>query len=488
MTHPPIDWFAISPELTLLGAATPALLGAVLLPERLRRPASAAFAAIGFAIAFGWAAALFARSGHPSRVVAEAIYRDRYAAVAALIVCGAGFLATLVSYGERRLREHVGEHFALLATAAAGMVFLAQAGTLLTLFLGLEWLSISLYILCALERDRPEAIEAGFKYLIVGSFGSAILLFGSALTYGATGTLSLPAIAHAAGKGDLLLVAGLAMIITGLGFKASAAPFHMWTPDVYQGAPTPVTAFMAAATKTVALVLALRVLVVAFPEQQHLWTGATAALAVASLAIGNIAALVQRDLKRLLAYSSISHAGYMLIAITAASSLGTRALLFYLIPYGAMSIGSFAIIAVRERELGQAVTLESLAGFGWERPLYGMAMWVFMLGFAGFPIVSGGFWGKFYVFAAAYDQGWVWLVFVGVAATVVSLYYYLGVIRAMYMRSELEASLAVGGSPPPERLLGAAVAICAAVSVGSFFAFGPALRLVGRAATQLIAG
>ncbi|MGZ4397917.1 MAG: NADH-quinone oxidoreductase subunit N [Gaiellaceae bacterium] len=488
MTHPPIDWFAISPELTLLGAATPALLGAVLLPERLRRPASAAFAAIGFAIAFGWAAALFARSGHPSRVVAEAIYRDRYAAVAALIVCGAGFLATLVSYGERRLREHVGEHFALLATAAAGMVFLAQAGTLLTLFLGLEWLSISLYILCALERDRPEAIEAGFKYLIVGSFGSAILLFGSALTYGATGTLSLPAIAHAAGKGDLLLVAGLAMIITGLGFKASAAPFHMWTPDVYQGAPTPVTAFMAAATKTVALVLALRVLVVAFPEQQHLWTGATVALAVASLAIGNIAALVQRDLKRLLAYSSISHAGYMLIAITAASSLGTRALLFYLIPYGAMSIGSFAIIAVRERELGQAVTLENLAGFGWERPLYGMAMWVFMLGFAGFPIVSGGFWGKFYVFAAAYNQGWVWLVFVGVAATVASLYYYLGVIRAMYMRSELEASLAVGGSPPPERLLGAAVAICAAVSVGSFFAFGPALRLVGRAATQLIAG
>ncbi|MGZ4383333.1 MAG: NADH-quinone oxidoreductase subunit N [Gaiellaceae bacterium] len=488
MTHPPIDWFAISPELTLLGAATPALLGAVLLPERLRRPASAAFAAIGFAAALGWAAALFARSGHPSRVVAEAIYRDRYAAVAALIVCGAGFLATLVSYGERRLREHVGEHFALLATAAAGMVFLAQAGTLLTLFLGLEWLSISLYILCALERDRPEAIEAGFKYLIVGSFGSAILLFGSALTYGATGTLSLPAIAHAAGKGDLLLVAGLAMIITGLGFKASAAPFHMWTPDVYQGAPTPVTAFMAAATKTVALVLALRVLVVAFPEQQHLWTGATAALAVASLAIGNIAALVQRDLKRLLAYSSISHAGYMLIAITAASSLGTRALLFYLIPYGAMSIGSFAIIAVRERELGQAVTLENLAGFGWERPLYGMAMWVFMLGFAGFPIVSGGFWGKFYVFAAAYNQGWVWLVFVGVAATVASLYYYLGVIRAMYMRSELEASLAVGGSPPPERLLGAAVAICAAVSVGSFFAFGPALRLVGRAATQLIAG
>jgi NADH-quinone oxidoreductase subunit N len=178
----------------------------------------------------------------------------------------------------------------------------------------------------------------------------------------------------------------------------------------------------------------------------------------------------------------------MLIAITSASSLGARALLYYLIPYGAMSLGAFAVIALRERELGQAVTLENLAGFGWERPLYGMAMWVFMLGFAGFPVVSGGFWGKFYVFSAAYEQGWIWLVFVGAAATVVSLYYYLGVIRAMYMRSELEASLAVGGSPPAERLLGVAVAICAAISVGSFFAFGPALRLVGHAATQLIVG
>jgi NADH-quinone oxidoreductase subunit N len=488
VAHPPVDWFAISPELTLLGAATLALLGAVLLPERLRRATSAAVAGIGFTAALGWSAALYARSAEPARPVAGAIYRDRYSAVAALIVCGAGLLATLVSYGERRLGPHVGEHFALLAAAAAGMVFLAQAGTLLTLFLGLEWLSISLYVLCALERSRPEAVEAGFKYLIVGSFGSAILLFGSALTYGATGTLSLPAIAGAAPKGDVLLVAGLAMIITGLGFKSSAAPFHMWTPDVYQGAPTPVTAFMAAATKTVALVVALRVLVVAFPGQEHLWTGATAALAVASLAIGNIAALVQRDLKRLLAYSSISHAGYMLVAITSASSLGARALLFYLIPYAAMSVGAFAVIALRERELGQAVTFENLAGFGWERPLYGMAMWVFMLGFAGFPIVSGGFWGKFYVFAAAYDRGWIWLVFVGVAATVVSLYYYLGVIRAMYMRSELEASLAVGGSPPAERLLGVAVAICAAISVASFFAFGPALRLVGRAAAQLIGG
>jgi NADH-quinone oxidoreductase subunit N len=488
VAHPPVDWFALSPELTLLAAAALALLGAVLLPERLRRPASASLAGLGFALAFGWAIALYWRSATQTRVIANAIYRDRYSAVAALIVCGAGLLATLVSYGERRLGSHVGEHFALLATAAAGMVFLAQAATLLTLFLGLEWLSISLYILCALERDVPEAIEAGFKYLIVGSFGSAILLFGSALVYGATGTLSLPAIAHAAGKGDLLLVGGLAMIITGLGFKSSAAPFHMWTPDVYQGAPTPVSAFMAAATKTVALVLALRVLVIAFPRQEHLWTGATAALAVASLAIGNIAALVQRDLKRLLAYSSISHAGYMLIAITSASSLGARALLYYLIPYGAMSLGAFAVIALRERELGQAVTLENLAGFGWERPLYGMAMWVFMLGFAGFPVVSGGFWGKFYVFSAAYEQGWIWLVFVGAAATVVSLYYYLGVIRAMYMRSELEASLAVGGSPPAERLLGVAVAICAAISVGSFFAFGPALRLVGHAATQLIVG
>jgi len=483
---PTIDWFALMPVLVLLGAGAVSLLGAVLVPAGVRRPFSFFVTGLGFAAAFGYAATLFSESEHGETIVAGAMRRDRWYAFAALIICGAGFLATLVSWGERpRGDEHVGEYFALLSTAAAGMIFLAGASNLMTIFLGLEWFSIALYILCAVSAERPAALEAGLKYLVVGSFGSAMLLFGSALVYGATGELELARIASTAGAGDRLAVAGLALILVGLGFKASAAPFHMWTPDVYEGAPTAVTAFMSAATKTAALVLAYRVLQTAFPQEHGFWTATIGAIAVASLAVGNLAALVQRDLKRLLAYSSISHAGFMLIPIAAATQLGGRALLFYLVPYSAMSIGAFAVVAARERELGRAVDLDSLSGMGWERPFLGISLWVFMLGFAGLPL-TGGFVGKFYAFSAAYDAGMIWLVIAGVVATALSLYYYLGVIRALYMRlgPELRPA-AVGGSPPRETLLHVAVGAALVVTVGSFFAVQPLIELARDAATAL---
>ncbi|MEX2210920.1 MAG: NADH-quinone oxidoreductase subunit N [Gaiellaceae bacterium] len=476
MTTPQIDWFALSPILALLSSGSLALLGAVLVPAGWRRPFAFGVTGIGFATAFGFAAAVFRESEQAGGIVADAMRRDRWYALAAVIVCGAGFLATLVSWREPE-SEHVGEYYALLSVAAAGMVFLAGASNLMTIFLGLEWFSIALYILCAVG-GAAAGLEAGLKYLIIGSFGSAILLFGSALVYGATGELQLEAIGATA-AGDRLTVAGLALILVGLGFKASAAPFHMWTPDVYQGAPTPVTAFMSAATKTVALVLAYRVLVTAFPQEEGFWTATIAALAVASLAIGNLAALVQRDVKRLLAYSSVSHAGFMLIPLAAASPLGGRALLFYLIPYSAMSIGAFAVVAARERELGRPVDLDGLAGMGWERPFLGVALWVFMLGFAGLPL-TGGFVGKLYAFSAAYDAGMLWLVIVGVVATAVSLYYYLGVVRALYMRVG-----PAGGSSPREPMVHAAVAGALAVTVGSFFGVQPLIELARDAAATL---
>jgi NADH-quinone oxidoreductase subunit N len=320
-----------------------------------------------------------------------------------------------------------------------------------------------------------------------------VLLFGSALVYGATGELAFNRISAAIGAqhltGDALLVAGLAMIIVGLGFKASAAPFHMWTPDVYEGAPTPVTGFMAAATKAVALVLTLRVLRVAFPQEAHLWTIAIAAIACASLLIGNLAALVQRNVKRMLAYSSISHAGFMLIPIAADNAIGGRALLYYLIPYAAMSVGAFAVVAARERELAAPVTLDNLAGLGWERPLLGIAMGVFMFGFAGLP-PTGGFVGKFYAFSAAYRHGWTWLVIVGVAATAVSLYYYLAVVRAMYMRPAAELQLTpaapvVGGAPPRDALLQSSVLLALGVTVASFVAVQPLIHVAKHAASVL---
>jgi NADH-quinone oxidoreductase subunit N len=259
----------------------------------------------------------------------------------------------------------------------------------------------------------------------------------------------------------------------------------MWTPDAYEGAPTPVTAFMASATKIAALVVTYRLLVVAFPGDIHLWRWTIAIIACISLAWGNIGALAQRNVKRILAYSSISHAGFMLIAVAAESQLGARALQYYLIPYAAMSLGAFAIVAARERELGAPVTLENLAGFGWERPYLGIAMWTFMLGFLGFPL-TGGFIGKFYVFAAAYDHGFWWLIIVGVAATMISAYYYLGIVRAMYFRDSAELQLApAGGSPPREFMLSAGVTICLAVTVGTFFAVQPLIDVARSAAHAL---
>jgi NADH-quinone oxidoreductase subunit N len=293
------------------------------------------------------------------------------------------------------------------------------------------------------------------------------------LTFGATGQLSFDKIGAAGHAHDSLYVLGLAMVIAGLAFKASAAPFHMWTPDAYTGAPTPVTAFMSSATKVAALMVTLRLMLVAFPAERHLWTWAFAGIACASLAIGNFGALVQRNVKRLLAYSSVAQAGFMLIPIAAANSLGGRALVYYLIPYCATSLGAFGVIAIRERELGEPVTLDNLAGFGWERPFLGIAMWTFMLSLLGFPL-TGGFIGKFYAFAASYDRGWWWLIIVVVAGTILSAAYYLAVVRAMYFRDSAELQLApAGGSPPRDLPLHAGVALSLAVTVGSFFAVQP---------------
>ncbi|HXF98423.1 MAG TPA: NADH-quinone oxidoreductase subunit N [Gaiellaceae bacterium] len=478
---PRVDWLALAPTLALLGASGVALLAAVLVPAWMRRATGAASALAGFALAAVLAGVLFARSADAQPLLAESMVRDRLAALAQVVLALTGAVAVLASWAERR-RDH-GEYYALLAAAGAGMLFFVSAENLMTLFLGLEWFSLCLYVLCAFDPERATSLEAALKYLIVGGFGSAVLLFGSALVFGATGALGFAEIAAADAEG-VFLVAGLAMLLAGLAFKVSAAPFHMWTPDVYQGAPTSVTAFMSAATKTAAFVLAFRLLATAFPEQRELWTVALAVLACSSLAWGNLAALAQEDVKRLLAYSSISHAGFLLIALAAGTERGLEALLYYLVPYSAMSLGSFAVVAARERELAAPVRLEGLAGLGWERPFYGAAMWLFMLGFAGLPF-TGGLFGKLFVFTAAYDAGDWWLILVGVAATAVSLAYYLNVVRWLYMRAPELRLAPAGGSPPRDPALTAAVAACAAVTIGSFFAAEPILDLASEAAGSL---
>ena len=482
---PKVDWLALSPTLALLAVAGITLLGAVIVPRAAERAFSVVVSVAGFVTSAVLAGVVFDRSADPSPVVVDSMTRDRLGALAAILIAVVGLVVVLLSWGDGR-RSHVGEYYALLAAASAGMVFFVSAGNLMTMFLALEWFSISLYVLCALDTHRRESLEAGLKYLIVGSFGSGVLLFGCALVYGATGELGFAAIRDATGADDPLFATGMAMILAGLAFKVSAAPFHMWTPDVYQGAPTTVTSFMAAATKIAGLVLMLRILVTAFPEQAEIWSVAVAVLAVASLAIGNLAAIAQRDVKRLLAYSSISHAGFLLIAIAADSTAGSEALLYYLIPYSAATVGAFAVVAAREREQGRAVTLSSLEGLGWERPFLGVAMWWFMLSMAGFPL-TGGFLGKLFVFSAIYEAGWWWLVVVGVLATALSLAYYLNVVKALFMRSgEVGGTVvAAGGSPPRDWLLDTAVAGALAVTIGSFFFVQPLVDLAQDAVASL---
>ena len=502
---PPIDWFGLSPVLTLTGAAFCALLCAVLVPRSSRRVVAASFSFAGFAAGLVLAIWLYVDSADGHTIAADAFYRDRWTALGQIILCCIGLATTLLAVEHvpgwsrdadlERRDDHVAEFFALLLASGAGMAFFVGAANLMVLFLSLEWFSIALYVMCAIDYDLEGSLEAGLKYLIVGSFGAGTLLFGSALVYGATGKISFHGIASAIGSqgltGDSFVVVGIALIVAGLGFKMSAAPFHMWTPDVYEGAPTTVTAWMSSATKVAALLLAFRVMTTAFPDNQHLWGWAFAIIATISLAIGNYAALVQRNVKRILAYSAIAQAGFLLIGLSTGSALGGRALMYYLIPYSAAAFGSFAIVAARERELGVPVTLDNLAGFGWERPFLGVAMWFFVFGFAGLPL-GGGFVGKFYVFAAAYQHGWVWLVIVGVLATLVSLYYYLAIVRAMYMRPSEELQLpprsgvaVSGGAPAKETLLHLAVGAAFVVSVGSLFAVQPLIDLARDAASAL---
>ncbi|HEY7197215.1 MAG TPA: NADH-quinone oxidoreductase subunit N [Gaiellaceae bacterium] len=481
--NPTVDWAALSPELILLGGAAFVLLATLFLPRPVRKP-FAAFVAAGCFIGAGIAAGiLFSMDDTGAGVVADAIRRDRLAELAQVILAGSGLLAVgvmLSEPGDAR-RERTGDAYALLLTAVAGMSFFVGASNLMTLFLGLEWFSISLYVLTAIVPHRIPSLEAALKYLIVGSFGSAILLFGSALIYGSTGSIYFDEIARGASGGErFLFVAGLAMLIVGLGFKASAAPFHMWTPDVYEGAPTPVTAFMSAATKVAALVLTLRLMTTAFGTEADLWTIALAVIVCISLAWGNLAALVQTDVKRMLAYSSVSHAGFLLMPVAAGNALGGRALVYYLMSYAAMSVGSFAVVATRERELARPITFANMAGFGWERPLHGLAMSVFMFGFIGLP-PSGLFLGKFYAFAAAYERGWTWLVIVGVAATVVSIYYYLGLVRSMWFSTAPMRVAPAGGSPPRDLALSTTILLSLAVSIATLFAAGPLLDLAKHA-------
>jgi NADH-quinone oxidoreductase subunit N len=455
------DWLRVLPELALLVAAMLVLLVDLLLPGGRKGWLAlvALFGVIGAGVATG---AMFV-AGDGATAFFDMIASDRTALLADAIILFSVGLALLFSPGylARLGVMRSGEYYALLLLSALGMMLMASATNLMVVFVGLELLSLALYILCAILPGRLRSQEAGMKYFLLSSFASAFLLYGMALAYGSTGTTALRGMrafldAHAfsptSGYGPLLLVA-LGLMAVGFSFKVSAVPFQAWTPDVYVGAPTPVTAFMSAGTKVAAFVALARVFIVALAPVAAEWAPVFWALAVLTMVGGNIAAITQRDVKRMLAYSSIANGGYMLIAAAVATRDAVAALLIYLAVYAVSNVGAFGAAQALERADGGGTTLDDFAGLGRRRPWLAASMAVFLLSLAGVPALAG-FIGKWYVFRAAVLGGHTELAIIGALASVVGFFYYLRVVWAMYftgLREEMAAPRS-GFTPTPERI------------------------------------
>jgi NADH-quinone oxidoreductase subunit N len=472
---PQVDWRAIAPELALLVAGVVLVLVVAFWPGAGRN-VLAGLTLAGLAVA----AALTAWNWDLERVAFEgAISLDGITRYTRAILLAVGVLATLmVVQGDSREGEpddSLPEVFPLLVFALLGMVLLAAASDLLVVFIALEILSLSLYVLAGQTR-RLAAQEAAMKYFLLGAFSSAFLLYGIALCYGATGTTNLLGIARATGDptaDGTLLLAGVGLLAVGFLFKVSAVPFHMWTPDVYQGTPTPVAAFMAAATKVAAFAVFLRVFAGALGGLVVSWRPVIAAVAVVTMLGGAALAVVQTDLKRMLAYSSISHAGYLLVGVAAAATVpaGVSASMFYLLVYAFMVMGAFMVVqyvsrlgppdddAVRERS-----SLEDYRGLARRHPWAAGLLAVFMLALTGIPPLSG-FWAKYYVFLAGIEAGLTWLVVVAVISSVISAFFYLRVLVVAYLQEpvgDADAEAAPGRTPA----LGLALGLAGLLTVG----------------------
>lgn len=359
------------------------------------------------------------------------------------------------------------EYYGLLLFAAFGMMLMAAAGDLIVIFLGLETMSIAVYALAGFSRRDPKSGEAAIKYFLLGAFSTGFLLYGIALVYGATGTIRLEPIRAALSSGvgaNPLLLLGLGMMLIGFGFKVAAVPFHMWTPDAYEGAPTPVTAYMAVGVKLAAFAGFLRVFLVNLGPVSERWTMVLWVLAALTMTVGNISALVQAGIKRMLAYSAVAHVGYVLVAMAAAPAPSAGgAILYYLLGYSFATLGAFALVIALERGTGTLIT--DYRGLSRSHPGLAAAMALFMLSLAGVPPLAG-FVGKFYIFSAALRSGLVWLVIIAVLNSVISAYYYIGVIVAMYMQEGSTTVEWMGARPG--LLLSIAAAVAGTVIIGLY--------------------
>ena len=468
-TLPVINLQAVLPQIILVATALFVLLVNVF--HRKEKTALIGFMSLaGSIIAAACLLVTWPASGGSS--FSGMAFTDGFSFFITLTILLVLILTIMISINYQKLfsRINCGEYYSLVLFAACGMTLMATAGNLILIFVALETMSISIYVLAGFHKDRLRSTESALKYFLLGAFASCFLLYGFSFIYGATGTLDIvkigkfisnhPQILH-----SKLLFAGLVMMTVGFGFKVSMVPFHMWTPDVYEGAPTVITGFMATGVKAAAFAALIRVILVPLIPLKGDWTSIMWIAALLTMTVGNIVALVQDNIKRMLAYSSIAHAGYILIGFVASTSLAQAGMLYYILAYALMNIGAFGVVALLRKKEGEYDMVSDFAGLGFKYPMMGVAMSVFMFSLAGIP-PTAGFMGKFYIFTEAIKAGYVWLVIFGAINSIISIYYYLRVVVVMYFHTS--EGLVTMPAPSRTTVLALAIACWGIIVMGIF--------------------
>ena len=487
----PTDLLLLLPELVVIAAACIVLVLDPVLPSN-QKDGLAWLSLATLAVCMGL---ISSQIGHPATAFGGMVALDTYACFWKLLLCFAAGLTVLLSYSYlKEERLYFGEYYAFVLLSLCGMMVMVSATDLLAIYLGTELMSLSLYVMAGLKRSEPRSLEASAKYFVLGAFSSGILLYGISLLYGATGSTRLPAIAEAvAGRSldDPLLLFATILLAVGFAFKLAVVPFHMWTPDVYQGAPTSVTAFMAVASKAASFGAFLRVFAEGLSSLRADWSTIFLLLCIATLVLGNVVALVQTNVKRMLAYSSIAHAGYALIGVVATGRMGATgdgahgisSVLLYLALYTFMTFGAFAIVAMLRKGSLEGEEIEDFTGLAKRQPVAALLMLVFMVSLAGIP-PTAGFIGKFYVFMSAVEAGMTWLAVLALIFAAVSAYYYLRLVLVMYMR-EPDAVTA----DSPRLILSPTLSIVLACAIAGVVIFGiypdPLIQLAAQATLPL---
>jgi len=457
-----IDYFAILPQIILVLAGMAILLLEPFMPPARKSRQGQIAVVASFLAAYTLS---FQKLGAPRAIFNGMFLIDNFSWVFQwLFFVITGISALLALRFNERESINKGEYYALLLFACSGMSLMAASGDLILTFLGIEILSIATYVLAGFKRSDARSNESSLKYFLLGSFATAFLLYGIALIYGSTGTTNYAAIRQIAGLQvvpQVTMVIGLGLLLVGFGFKIATVPFHAWVPDVYEGAPTAVTAFMIVGPKAAGFAALIRLLVQALPSLQADWTAILWVSSILTMTVGNIVATLQTNIKRMLAYSAIAHAGYILVGIVANSSSGHRAVIFYLVVYTAMNLGALGIVLSLSRQGDRHVNLEDYAGLGKTQPLAAAALSLFLVSLAGIPL-TGGFMGKFYLFSAAIRQGYVGLAIVGVLNSLISVFYYFRLMVFMYMKEPQESGM--------ERIPLTALAAIAIAAIGVVWA------------------